>query len=125
MTLPCSIMPSTAHGGSRSCKGFAPRQLSPAGAPHLSFDLPGRTRLVSRFHEYFSQATDDMNPLPAHQTGRADMRGREPSGAVRELLDAMTQGSSIPCRIVFSNGAEYVSGDKPRFTIVFRRRRGE
>jgi len=73
----------------------------------------------------FVNNNDNMNPLPTHQAGRADVRGREPSGAVRKLLDAMTQGSSIPCRVVFSNGAEYRSGDAPRFTIVFRRRRGE
>jgi len=73
----------------------------------------------------FVNDNDNMNPLPTHQAGRADVRGREPSGAVRKLLDAMTQGSSIPCRVVFSNGAEYRSGDAPRFTIVFRRRRGE
>ncbi|HET9669843.1 MAG TPA: cyclopropane-fatty-acyl-phospholipid synthase family protein [Casimicrobiaceae bacterium] len=67
-----------------------------------------------------------MNPLPTHQTGRADIGARAPSGAVRKLLDAMMEGSSIPCRIVFSNGGEYRNGDAPpRFTIVFRRRRGE
>jgi cyclopropane-fatty-acyl-phospholipid synthase len=67
-----------------------------------------------------------MNPLPTHQTGRADVGAREPSGAVRLLLDAMMQGSSIPCRIVFSNGGEYRnSDDPPRFTIVFRHKRGE
>lgn len=67
-----------------------------------------------------------MNPLPTHQTGRADVRGQPPSGAVRQLLDAMMQGTSIPCRIVFSNGAEYRNGDAPpRFTIIFRGRRGE
>jgi cyclopropane-fatty-acyl-phospholipid synthase len=67
-----------------------------------------------------------MNPLPTHQAGRADVPAREAIGAVRQLLDAMVQGSSIPCRIVFSNGSEYRnSQEPPRFTILFRRRRAE
>ncbi|HLX31124.1 MAG TPA: cyclopropane-fatty-acyl-phospholipid synthase family protein [Casimicrobiaceae bacterium] len=67
-----------------------------------------------------------MNPLPIHQAGRADVADHKPSGAVSTLLDAMMQGTSIPCRIVFSNGAEYRNSDAPpRFTIIFRRRRGE
>jgi cyclopropane-fatty-acyl-phospholipid synthase len=38
----------------------------------------------------------------------------------------MMQGTTISCRIVFSNGAEYRNSDEaPRFTIVFRRKRGE
>ena len=67
-----------------------------------------------------------MNPLPTHQAGRADVADHKPSGAVSALLDAMMQGTSIPCRVVFSNGAEYRNSDAPpRFTIIFRRRRGE
>ena len=65
-----------------------------------------------------------MNPLPTHQSGRAGIAGRP--GGVRKLLDAMLEGSGIPCRIVFSNGTEYRSGDAPpRFTIIFRNRRAE
>ncbi|HWD35463.1 MAG TPA: hypothetical protein VG840_04835, partial [Casimicrobiaceae bacterium] len=67
-----------------------------------------------------------MNPVPTHQTGRADVGARAPSGAIRKLLDTMMEGSSIPCRIVFSNGSESRTGDAaPRFTIVVRRRGGE
>jgi cyclopropane-fatty-acyl-phospholipid synthase len=72
------------------------------------------------------QRQKNMNPLPTRQTGRADVAAHAPSGAVRKLLDTMMEGSSIPCRIVFANGSEYRNGDAPpRFTIVFRRRRGE
>jgi hypothetical protein len=67
-----------------------------------------------------------MNALPTRQTGRADVASHRPSGSVQKLLDTMMQGTTISCRIVFSNGAEYRNSDEaPRFTIVFRRKRGE
>jgi cyclopropane-fatty-acyl-phospholipid synthase len=67
-----------------------------------------------------------MNPLPTRQTGRADVASHRPSGSVQKLLDVMMQGTTIPCRIVFSNGTEYRNSDEaPRFTIIFRRNRGE
>ena len=67
-----------------------------------------------------------MKPSSSHQTGRADLGPQRISGSVTKLLDAMTKGTDIACRIVFSNGAEYRSGGAPpRFTILFRRRRGE
>ena len=65
-----------------------------------------------------------MNPLPTHQTGRADVGASSPAGGIRRLLDTLLQGSTIPCRIVFSNGAEYRNGaEAPAFTIIFRRHR--
>jgi cyclopropane-fatty-acyl-phospholipid synthase len=73
-----------------------------------------------------SATPNKMNPLPTHQSGRADVAPREPSGSIRDLLDAMMRGTDIPCRIVLSNGAEYRNYDAPpRFTIRFRRRSGE
>ncbi|HEX6136219.1 MAG TPA: class I SAM-dependent methyltransferase, partial [Casimicrobiaceae bacterium] len=64
--------------------------------------------------------------MSSHQSGRADVGGRRVSGGVRQLLDTMMQGTDIPCRIVFANGAEYRNGEAaPRFTILFRSRRGE
>ena len=67
-----------------------------------------------------------MNALPTRQTGRADVASHRPSGSVQKLLDVMMQGTPIPCGLVFSNGAEYRNGDEPpRFTIVFRQKRGE
>jgi len=67
-----------------------------------------------------------MNPLPTHQTGRADVGARRSSGGVARLLDTMLQGTSIPCRIVFSSGLDYRNSESPpRFTIIFRNRRGE
>jgi len=67
-----------------------------------------------------------MNPLPTHQAGRADVRGRRVSGGIEHLLDAMLRGTGIPCRIVFADGAEYRNSEEPpRFTIRFRTRRGE
>jgi cyclopropane-fatty-acyl-phospholipid synthase len=67
-----------------------------------------------------------MNPLPTHQSGRADVGGRPPAAGAARLLDTMLQGTSIPCRIVFSNGAEYRNSESPpQFTIIFATRRGE
>ena len=67
-----------------------------------------------------------MNPMSSHQSGRADVRPVDAVGSLRLLLDTMMRGTSVPCRIVFSTGAEYRNGDAPpRFTINFRTRRGE
>jgi cyclopropane-fatty-acyl-phospholipid synthase len=67
-----------------------------------------------------------MNPLPTHQSGRADVGAPRASGGVARLLDTMLQGTAIPCRIVFASGAEYRNSDEPpQFTIIFRTRRGE
>ena len=66
-----------------------------------------------------------MTPLSSHQSGRADL-GPRVSGSLRHLLDTMLRGSDIPCRIVFANGNDYRNSEAaPRFTIVFRNRRGE
>ena len=67
-----------------------------------------------------------MKPLPTHQAGRADVLRPQASGSMQRLLDAVMRGSTIPCRIVFADGAEYRNGELPsRFTIRFRTRRGE
>lgn len=67
-----------------------------------------------------------MNPLPTRQSGRAAVVGRPATGHIQRLLDAMLKGSAVPCRVVFSSGAEYRNSDAPpAFTIAFRRRRGE
>jgi len=67
-----------------------------------------------------------MNPLPTHQSGRADVAGRRPASSMARLLDTMLQGTSIPCRIVFANGVEYRNSESPpQFTIIFRTRHGE
>jgi len=67
-----------------------------------------------------------MKPSSSHQTGRADVGPQSISASVRKRLDAMMKGTDIPCRVVFSNGAEYRNGEaSPRFTILFRTRRGE
>ena len=61
-----------------------------------------------------------------HQAGRAAVPGARVSDSLQRLLDAMLQGTGIPCRIVFADGAEYRHGEAPpAFTIRFRTRRGE
>src|SRR6185312_14044436 len=75
---------------------------------------------------FVSQQHNNMNPLPTHQAGRADIGGRRASGSIAQLLDTMLSGATIPCRIVFSSGVEYRNSEAPpQFTIVFRRRAGE
>lgn len=91
----------------------------------LIYHGPGYRGLVESFLP-FGAAQNTMNPLPTHQIGRADVGASSPAGGIRRLLDTMLQGSTIPCRIVFSNGAEYRNGaEAPAFTIIFRQRRGE
>jgi cyclopropane-fatty-acyl-phospholipid synthase len=67
-----------------------------------------------------------MNPLTSHQAGRAGAEERRAPSSIERLLERMLAGRSIPCRIVFSNGAEYRNSDAPpQFTVIFRKRRGE
>jgi cyclopropane-fatty-acyl-phospholipid synthase len=69
---------------------------------------------------------NNMNPLPTHQSGRAHVTARPTTGSLTRLLDTMMHGSTIACRIVFANGAEYRNSESPpEFTIVFRNRRAE
>ena len=67
-----------------------------------------------------------MNPLPSHQSGRAEVSRQPVSGSMQRLLEPLMRGTAIPSRIVFANGAEYRHGEAPpRFTIRFRTHRGE
>ena len=67
-----------------------------------------------------------MNPLPSHQSGRAEVSRQPVSGSMQRLLEPLMRGTAIPSRIVFANGAEYRHGEAPpRFTILFRTHRGE
>jgi len=75
---------------------------------------------------YRRQQHNNMNPLPTHQSGRADVTARPASSSLARLVDTMMHGSAIACRIVFSDGSEYRNGAAaPEFTIFFRNRRGE
>src|SRR5262245_17861836 len=49
-----------------------------------------------------------------------------PPGPIRRLLADIGQRTEIPFRVMFSDGTEYRTRDAPpRFTVAFRRRRGE
>src|SRR5882672_1693297 len=107
------------------------------GDARMNSDLPSRSSgfdimIAPPAHSAFrapgepgGSPNKNMNPLPIHQAGKADILRQQVSGSIERLLDAMLQGATIPCRIVFADGAEYRSGDAPpRFTILFKHRRG-
>ena len=54
------------------------------------------------------------------------MLTKRASGNIERLLEAMLRGSTIPCRIVLPDGAEFRNGEAaPKFTLVFRNRRAQ
>ncbi len=111
--------------GTRAVPGTNLRCGTPVIA--LNYHGPCQRHLNGQRHPSFRrQQHEHMNPLPTHQSGRAEITARRASRSIRQLLDALTHGTSIACRIVFSNGSEYRnSGAAPQFTILFRNRRGE